>query len=99
MEKAAVRPAVSSINMNWNGKTATSAEIMTLTSNEKIAVRESKKTRITSGMAAKGTKYMPLPTYSNIRIANIANIEMNEIRNTMFFVELRNLLLNILRNA
>ncbi len=54
-----------------------------------MAVRESKKTIITTGMAAKGTKYMPLPTYSNIRIEKMAKRVMKEIRNTMFLIELR----------
>ena len=56
MEKAAVRPAASSRKMNCKGSMATMLEIITVTSSEKMAVRESKNTKITTGTAAKGTR-------------------------------------------
>ena len=56
MENAAVRPAASSRKMNCIGSNATMLEIITVTSSENMAVRESKNTNITAGTAANGTR-------------------------------------------
>ena len=87
MLKAAAMPAASSRKMNSMASIASSADIITVTTSENIAVLESKNTKITTGTAANGTRYMPLVICSNIRIANITNSVMKESRNSICLFE------------